>query len=228
MSDAVGPLLSDGACRHGVERVFAGKGENAVGQFAAGASESAGHLVGPNAIIQTRIALVQACGADLARHLFAVAGLAAWFEAPPENMVAADAVHRLNMTLLEHLDGTVFEAVMADAGARTGRYILENRIPAPARFLLQCLPARLAARALLKAIRANAWTFAGKAHVAVTPDHPAIIEISSNPLPAPGCPWHRAVFATLFEALLGKQVRVEHRSSSDGQPLDRFSVFWKP
>jgi bacteriochlorophyll 4-vinyl reductase len=63
--------------------------------------------------------------------------------------------------------------------------------------------------ALLKAIRANAWTFAGSTPVSVTPGHPAIIEITGNPLPMPGCPWHRAVFETLFTVLLGKPVRVD-------------------
>ncbi|MCC0034136.1 MAG: bacteriochlorophyll 4-vinyl reductase [Hoeflea sp.] len=228
MSNGVGPLLSEGSSRHDMKAMLSRLADNAVGHSVAGASENAGHRVGPNAIIQTRIALVDACGADLARHLFAVARLAAWFETPPENMVSAEAVHRLNMTLLAHLDGMAFESVMADAGARTGRYILQNRIPAPARYLLQCLPAGLAARALLKAIRANAWTFAGNARVAVTPGHPAIIEISANPISVPGCPWHRAVFATLFARLLGKPVRVDHRAGFDGGPLDRFMISWKP
>lgn len=221
MNDGVTPMLSGSGCEAGASAMLLGDGPGAADGL------SPEHRVGPNAIIQTRIALIGACGADHARNLFAVAGLAPWFDAPPDGMVSAQAVHRLNMTLLAHLDGKTFEAVMAEAGARTGRYILENRIPAPARLLLQCLPAGLAARALLRAIRTNAWTFAGKARVAVTPGHPALIEIRSNPLPAPGCPWHRAVFVTLFSTLLGKPVRVDHRTGFDGGPLDRFSVYWK-
>ncbi|MBU2484674.1 MAG: bacteriochlorophyll 4-vinyl reductase [Alphaproteobacteria bacterium] len=220
MKDGVTAMLSGVGHEAGARAALAGDGQGAATE------PSVGHRVGPNAIIQTRIALTDACGADQALDLFTAAGLPAWFDAPPENMVPAEAVHRLNSTLLTHLDGALFEALMADAGARTGRYILENRIPALARLLLQCLPAGLAARALLNAIRANAWTFAGNARVAVTPGHPAIIEIRANPISVPGCPWHRAVFATLFAKLLGKPVHVDHRASFDGQPLDRFSVHW--
>jgi divinyl protochlorophyllide a 8-vinyl-reductase len=108
------------------------------------------------------------------------AGIADWFDALPGEMVPAEAVHRLNMALLASLDGEAFDALMADAGARTGRYILKNRIPGAARALLKLLPAALASRALLKAIRANAWTFAGNAEVSVTPGHPAIIEIRQS------------------------------------------------
>jgi hypothetical protein len=103
---------------------------------------------------------------------------------------------------------------------------LENRIPRPVRRLLQNLPAWLAARALLKAIRAHAWTFAGNARVSIAPGHPAIIEIRSNPIAVPGCPWHRGVFETLFSGILGKPVHVDHSTLFDGQSCDRFMVRW--
>jgi hypothetical protein len=118
------------------------------------------------------------------------------------------------------------EMLMADAGVRTGRYILENRIPRPVRRLLQNLPVWLAARALLKAIRAHAWTFAGNARVSIAPGHPAIIEIRSNPIAVPGCPWHRGVFEMLFSGILGKPVHVDHSTLFDGQSCDRFMVRW--
>ena len=167
--------------------------------------------VGPNAIIQTCAALIDARGAARARRIFTDAGLQDWFDTPPDRMVPAASVHRLNCELLASLDGESFEAVMSDAGYRTGHYILENRIPGPARSLLRLLPAALAARALLRAIRANSWTFAGRAEVRVRPGHPAVIEISGNPLPMPGCPWHAAVFEILFATLLKRPVRVSHR-----------------
>ena len=200
---------------------------NGAGARHPGGAPSDGNLVGPNAIIQTRAALVDAYGAGRARRIFRDAGLGDWFDAPPDRMVPADKVHRLNSELLACLDGEAFEALMRDAGRRTGRYILDNRIPAPARTLLGLLPAGLAARALLKAIRANAWTFAGTAEVRVTPGHPAFIEISANPLPMPGCPWHAAVFETLFAALLRRPVRVSHRLAAIPTRLDRFELRWR-
>ncbi|MBC7283525.1 bacteriochlorophyll 4-vinyl reductase [Hoeflea sp.] len=185
------------------------------------------HQVGPNAVIQIRAALIDAEGAGCARRVFMDAGLEDWFDTVPDRMVPAARVHRLNSELLASLDGETFEAVMREAGRRTGHYILENRIPGPAKRLLKLLPAGLAARALLKAIKANSWTFAGKAGVRVTPGHPAIIEIGANPLPMPGCPWHAAVFETLFATLLRRPVFVSHRIAADRTRLDRFELRWR-
>jgi divinyl protochlorophyllide a 8-vinyl-reductase len=202
-------------------------GENEAASHDDASIPAAGDLVGPNAIIQTRAALIDALGAGRARRLFMDAGIGDWFDAPPDRMVPAEKVHRLNSSLLADLDGQIFETVMQDAGWRTGRYILENRIPGPAKTFLKLLPAALAARALLKAIRANSWTFAGKADVRVAPGHPATIEIRGNPLPMPGCPWHAAVFETLFSTLLVRPVFVSHRIIVAGTRLDRFEVRWR-
>lgn len=185
------------------------------------------HQVGPNAIIQTRAALIDAEGAGRARRVFMNAGLQDWFDTPPDRMVPAASVHRLNCELLASLDGETFEALMRDAGRRTGHYILENRIPGPARTFLGLLPAGLAARALLRAIRANSWTFAGRAEVRVRPGHPAVIEISGNPLPMPGCPWHAAVFEVLFATLLKRPLLVSHRILAGQARLDRFELRWR-
>jgi divinyl protochlorophyllide a 8-vinyl-reductase len=225
MSDAVSPVLFRAADRPGPAAVGPGMGEEALG-LNTDPSPHPVHKVGPNAVIQTRLALIDICGAGHARALFSEAGLVDWFDLPPDSMVSAEPVNRLNMTLFRQLESPVFEMLMADAGVRTGRYILENRIPRPVRRLLQNLPAWLAARALLKAIRAHAWTFAGNARVSIAPGHPAIIEIRSNPIAVPGCPWHRGVFETLFSGILGKPVHVDHSTLFDGQSCDRFMVRW--
>jgi bacteriochlorophyll 4-vinyl reductase len=226
MSDAVSPVLFRAADRPGPAAVGGGMGEEALGLNTDAPSPHPVHKVGPNAVIQTRLALIDICGAGHARALFSEAGLVDWFDLPPDSMVSAEPVNRLNMTLFRQLESPVFEMLMADAGVRTGRYILENRIPRPVRRLLQNLPAWLAARALLKAIRAHAWTFAGNARVSIAPGHPAIIEIRSNPIAVPGCPWHRGVFETLFSGILGKPVHVDHSTLFDGQSCDRFMVRW--
>jgi divinyl protochlorophyllide a 8-vinyl-reductase len=226
MSDAVSPVLFRAADRPGPAAVGPGMGEEALGLNTDAPSPHPVHKVGPNAVIQTRLALIDICGAGHARALFSEAGLVDWFDLPPDSMVSAEPVNRLNMTLFRQLESPVFEMLMADAGVRTGRYILENRIHRPVRRLMQNLPAWLAARALLKAIRAHAWTFAGNARVSIAPGHPAIIEIRSNPIAVPGCPWHRGVFETLFSGILGKPVHVDHSTLFDGQSCDRFMVRW--
>jgi divinyl protochlorophyllide a 8-vinyl-reductase len=188
---------------------------------------SAPNTVGPNAVIQTRSALVDAHGDPAARRLFGYAGLETWFDRPPGKMVEAETVHRLNMALLAALGGDAFDAVMTDAGRRTGRYILENRIPRVARGVLSLLPASLAARLLLRAIVANSWTFAGGAIVTATSGHPAIIAIHDNPLSMPGCAWHCAVFETLFSRLLRRPVQVCCESCPGDPGRDMFRLLWK-
>jgi divinyl protochlorophyllide a 8-vinyl-reductase len=185
------------------------------------------NTVGPNAVIQIRSALVDSYGGPVARRLFGYAGLEAWFDRPPDKMVEADKVHRLNMALFAALGGDAFDTVMAEAGRRTGCYILENRIPRVARAVLRLLPARLAARILLRAIVANSWTFAGGATVTATPGHPAVIEIRENPLSMPGCAWHCAVFETLFSAMLRRPVQVRYQACVGEPGPDAFRLVWK-
>jgi bacteriochlorophyll 4-vinyl reductase len=189
MSDAVSPVLFRAADRPGPAAVGPGMGEEALGLNTDAPSPHPVHKVGPNAVIQTRLALIDICGAGHARALFSEAGLVDWFDLPPDSMVSAEPVNRLNMTLFRQLESPVFEMLMADAGVRTGRYILENRIPRPVRRLLQNLPVWLAARALLKAIRAHAWTFAempASLLHRVTPQSSRSAQIRSPSPAAPG------------------------------------------
>ncbi len=146
MSDAVSPVLFRAADRPGPAAVGPGMGEEALELSMDAPSPHAVHKVGPNAVIQTRLALIDICGAKRARALFAHAGVIDWFDLPPDSMVPAEPVNRLNMTLFQQLDRPVFEMLMADAGTRTGHYILDNRIPRPVRKLLENLPAWLAAQ----------------------------------------------------------------------------------
>lgn len=213
MNDAVLDALSDERLSEGLEaRSFAGA--------------AAADRVGPNAIIQTGHALCAALGRPAALSLYSEAGLVALLDAPPSKMVPAAMVRRLNATLIARLDGAGLEAVMRDAGRRTGRYVLENRIPRPARALLRALPKALAGRLLLKAIKANSWTFAGDAEVIVAAGRPARILIRSNPLPMPGCPWHCAVLGTLFEDLVDPHIRVCHVADRLEPASDLFEISW--
>jgi len=181
--------------------------------------------VGPNAILQSRAALEALGGADLAGQVFAEAGLAAMLGAPPAGMVAeadAAALHRAIVRVLPP-DGAL--AVARDAGTRTGRYILAHRIPAPVRALLRVLPGPLSSRLLLMAIERHAWTFAGTGRVRARPGRPMVIEIAGNPLATPGCPWHVAVFETLFRALVAPGARVTHpECGARGGALCRFEI----
>lgn len=183
-----------------------------------GSGGSAGRI-GPNAVSQTLSALDALHGHACAVTVFEKAGLAPWLETPPETLVDEQAVATLHRTVREHFAFETAQLLMADAGRRTGAYILANRIPRPARLLLPRLPAALAGRILLRAITQHAWTFAGSGRFSAQPvagrRRSWDLLLADNPLarteqhPQRICAWHTAVFASLFNALLRGSVEVE-------------------
>lgn len=162
--------------------------------------------IGPNAIIQMGEALSARKEEARAAQIYGRAGLLPYLAHPPEAMVDEGEVARLFKAVSDEADPQAARALFADAGRRTGRYILANRIPAFARALL---PRALAMRILLKAISKHAWTFAGTGHVTYRAGSPASITISENPIATSlGCIWHTAVFETIFSALIHGPVKV--------------------
>ena len=165
--------------------------------------------IGPNAIIQMGEALSARKEEARAAQIYGRAGLLPYLAHPPEAMVDEGEVARLFKAVSDEADPQAARALFADAGRRTGRYILANRIPAFARALLPRLPRALAMRILLKAISKHAWTFAGTGHVTYRTGSPASITISENPIATSlGCIWHTAVFETIFSALINGPVKV--------------------
>jgi divinyl protochlorophyllide a 8-vinyl-reductase len=165
--------------------------------------------IGPNAIIQMGEALAARHEGTRAERIYSRAGLLPYLAQPPTAMVHEGEVARLFRAVSDEPDPAMARDLFADAGRRTGRYILSNRIPAVARFLLPLLPRGLALKILLKAISKHAWTFAGTGRVSYTTGSPASITIADNPIATSlGCVWHAAVFETIFGTLIRGQVRV--------------------
>lgn len=164
--------------------------------------------VGPNAILQTVAALEAEGGAALARRVLTHAGCARYLDAPPAGMIPEAEAAAVLRALPACLGPDLARRMARDAGRRTGLYILQNRIPAPARAVLRALPTRLAAPLLLRAMAAHSWTFAGSGRVRTAAGVPARLEIAGNPLAMPGCDWHCAVLETLFQRLVHKRSTV--------------------
>lgn len=181
--------------------------------------------VGPNAILQSREALEALGGVELAVRVFEAAGLLPLYDLPPVEMVPQDKALALHRAIRAALPEDEALWVAREGGYRTGRYILANRIPKFARGMLQILPAPLAGRLLLKAIQKHAWTFAGTGRVHTDAGPPMGILIEDNPLAQPGCPWHCAVFETLFGRLVSQDVRVDHLACcAEDAPACRFVI----
>lgn len=186
-------------------------------------------LIGPNAVLQLVAPVVRHLGPDRQRRLFAEAG----YDPLPsgEHMLEQHGVARLHQKLREISAPDIAQRIAREAGAATGRYILANRIPAPAKSVLKLLPGKVAARLLSRAIQQHAWTFAGSGEFTILCKSPLIMAIRNNPLAigegatCPQCDWHCAVFDCLFNALAGDRWQVhETRCCSMGAKECRFTV----
>jgi divinyl protochlorophyllide a 8-vinyl-reductase len=187
--------------------------------------------IGPNAITQLLEALRQA-GLGAA-PIFVAADAIDWMANPPAAMVAQERVARVHHAVRSALPPEQAAYVLSEAGRLTGLYLLTNRIPRAAQWVLQHLPARLAAALLARAIRAHAWTFAGTGVFFARAGRTVIFQITGNPLCRgevalePICVWHKAVFSCLFAALVSSSVRVvETHCEAQGDPFCRFVVTW--
>lgn len=197
----------------------AAEGAEGEAQFARSGTQISngnGARIGPNSLIQTGQALSALFGDETARMIFDRAGSGHRYADPPGTMLDEREPQRLFAALCDTLSGQDAARVLAEAGHRTGHYLLANRIPKPARWLLPRLPSVISARLLVRAISAHAWTFAGSGRFSGEVEgwrQPVIhLAIKANPLATPGCPWHGAVFERLFATLTATQVSVLHPS----------------
>ena len=102
--------------------------------------------------------------------------------------------------------------------------------------VLKRLPARLAARVLLKAMSRHAWTFAGSGSFhadAGSWGRPVVLRIQHNPLcvglnsEAPACDYYAATFERLFQVLVhGRSVVHEVACEACGDSECRFEIRW--
>ncbi|MBK1658686.1 bacteriochlorophyll 4-vinyl reductase [Paracraurococcus ruber] len=190
--------------------------------------------IGPNAITQAAAALDAALPGDAVDALFAEAGLARYRHDPPERMVDEREVTALHRVLRARLPPAQLRALTREAGLRTGDYLLAHRIPRPVQWLLRVLPAPLAARVLLSAIRRHAWTFAGGGAFACAAGHPVRLAIASCPLcrgarlDHPACDYYAATFERLFARLVHPRARVtEVACEAMGAAACVFELRWR-
>jgi divinyl protochlorophyllide a 8-vinyl-reductase len=203
----------------------------------AGAGSAAGARIGPNAIIQVADALRGAHGSALAEELFAAVGLQRYLVAPPTTMVDEREVVRLHAALRERLPPAERRRVQYEAGLATGDYLLAHRIPRAAQRVLRLLPAGLASRTLLAAIRRHAWTFAGSGTFTVDAGgiraRHAVVRIAQCPMcrdsraEAPICDYYAATFERLYRVLVAPAAgAAEIACCARGDPACAFRIAW--
>ncbi|MEL7346193.1 MAG: bacteriochlorophyll 4-vinyl reductase [Pseudomonadota bacterium] len=179
--------------------------------------------VGPNTITQTAAALAARGGYALVAQTFAAAGVSPYIDQPPTAMVPEGDAARLHGYIHRHLPNGA--AILHEAGRLTADYLLANRIPRPAQWVLQIAPAPLSAWMLATAIRRHAWTFAGSGRFEARGVWPLEVSITANALSVPECPWHQGVFEGLFRRLVSRRTRVTCLSCcATGAPACTFAI----
>jgi divinyl protochlorophyllide a 8-vinyl-reductase len=189
--------------------------------------------IGPNAIIQTLAALRERVGAAATDELLRAAGLSGYAGEEPAAMVPEQDVTELYGALRGRLDEAEATACARLAGYKTADYVLANRIPRPAQFILRLLPPRLAAPVLLASITKHTWTFAGSGTVSVARGAAPRIAIAGCPVcrgshaRTPLCSYYAASFEGLFRALVTRRAAVaEVACEASGAPSCVFEIRW--
>ncbi len=187
--------------------------------------------IGPNCLIQTVAALREQLGTAAADRWLAASGHADLVAAAPEAMVPETEFIRLTHDLYASHGAAVAAAVLERSGTRTGDYLLANRIPALARWLLPRLPARVALRVLTRAIGAHAWTFAGSGQFRVEWGATPVFSIAGCPgcrgrqSAFPDCAYYRGTFERLLRALIDPGLTiVEESCEAVGATACRFRI----
>ena len=195
--------------------------------------------IGPNAVSRVIDALRADGGEEMAHDVLKSVGLERYLRAPPEQMVAETEVARLHQALRRDLAPAQARRIAWLAGSATGDYLLAHRIPKPVQALLRGLPAPLACRALLAAIRRHAWTFAGSGTFVAVAGRPTRLAITGNPLchdeprsdaphgDAPHGGYYAATFERLFRVLVHpRSTVIEVACEARGEDACRFEIAW--
>lgn len=187
--------------------------------------------IGPNAIIQVTHVLEERFGRETADRLLSEA-TGYHLDTLPGAMIP----EREALALTHHVMGYCGEAqatlVLREAGLRTGDYLLANRIPRAAQWIMRLLPKRAGLGLLLKTMSAHAWTFAGSGTFTVQRTGAAVElcfhqcamcrELHSD---GPVCDFYAGTFERLIRTIVSPAARVhEVECQAQGGRHCRFVV----
>jgi len=193
------------------------------------AAQPAEGVVGPNSVIQLGLALQDSLGRQDAQRVFDTAACSDLLGTPPTRMIDQTIPARLMATASSVLPPSQAYRVLSEAGRRTADYVIANRIPGFAQWIMRVVPQKLGARLLLAAIERNAWTFCGTGKCTVHTRAGFVLTLSNNPIPTPDCVWHVAVLQRLFTQLISPKTQVVHSLFNSGPDrIDRFEFVLEP
>jgi divinyl protochlorophyllide a 8-vinyl-reductase len=146
-------------------------------------------------------------------------------------MVPQTEVVALHQHLYSVVDCQEFKRLSAEAGRRTGDYLLANRIPQAVQWVLRHLPDAIAARVLSRAIQKHAWTFAGSGVFTYYWQSRLTFSITGNPITAglradiPICDYYAGTFERIFRVIVNDTWRaVERTCEASGAAACLFEI----
>ena len=115
--------------------------------------------IGPNAVIQVAAELQSRFGVTRTAGLVrAATGYS--LNALPTGMIDEREAQALSRALVQQMGPALATNILRAAGHRTGDYLLANRIPRLAQWVIRLAPRRIGLSLLFRAMQSNAWTFA--------------------------------------------------------------------
>jgi divinyl protochlorophyllide a 8-vinyl-reductase len=170
--------------------------------------------IGPNVIIQVAAAARAQIGERFADALVRDATPYSLHELPGE-MIDQREAQAIVRELVARIGARDAVPVLREAGERTAEYLLANRIPRVAQWVMRALPRRMGLSVLLRAMSANAWTFAGSGAFRVVPFRPwPRLEFGSCAMCAgmhedePMCHFYGGTFEQLIRRLIAPAATV--------------------
>jgi divinyl protochlorophyllide a 8-vinyl-reductase len=187
--------------------------------------------IGPNAIIQVAQVVRDRLSPAFADAILRDATPYS-LESMPTCMVDEREAQSVVRALVQRVGAGGATPVLREAGSRTADYLLANRIPAFAQLLIRLAPRRIGLALLLRAMAANAWTFAGSGHFAIVKAKRAPELVfhecamcrdmhESQPM----CDFYAGTFERLIAELVAPDVRVtEVECVAQGGAVCRFQL----
>lgn len=187
--------------------------------------------IGPNTIIQVAGVLrdrlspsfAEAVLRDATRYTLATL---------PSEMIDEREAQGVVRSLMARMGVELAAPMLREAGSRTADYLLAHRIPRVAQWVMRAAPRRVGLSLLLKAMTANAWTFAGSGHFHVESDgHAPVLVFEECAMcrgmheAIPMCDFYAGTFEQLIRVLIAPDVRVtEATCMAQGGAACRFEL----
>jgi divinyl protochlorophyllide a 8-vinyl-reductase len=187
--------------------------------------------IGPNVIIQVAAASRAILGERFADALVRDA-TPYTLQQLPGDMIDQREAQAIVRELVGRVGARAAVPVLREAGERTADYLLAHRIPRAAQWVMRALPRGMGLSLLLRAMSANAWTFAGSGEFRIVRASPwPLLEFTACAMcdgmheDEPMCHFYGGTFERLIRRLIASAATVrEVECMAQGGDRCRFEI----